>query len=274
MSYCDYKEVERIIAYIERDECEEAQKRLNKYQKNYPRDLKIIGLQIKIYNEMHDYKKAMEYGSKYVNVYYSERNAYKLFVQEFAITLIHEKKENQAEGLLLQAIKITEGEVPKLIKQLSNLYTRQNNFEKALVLYDTYTKESNEITMNSNKVKILYKMNRYLDCIELATKVLECNIDDSQRQKQYYYIAESYNKLGDYESALINYEEAINNCQTIKYTNATLIHNAKTEIEIIKKKLSEGIISTPINLDESNNKRTLTRTEKSSEKYTDFISQN
>ena len=138
MKYCDFEEVKNIQYLLESSNIEIEQVRLDKYKEKYPRDLKILGLQLKIYNEKHDYESAYNYGTKYIHTYFSERYAYTLFVKEYAVALIHKNKENQAEGLLLRAIKITEGQVPKLLKQLANLYTSQGNFQKALELYEKY----------------------------------------------------------------------------------------------------------------------------------------
>ena len=232
MKYCDFDEVRNIQSLLENSNSETAQVRLDKYKEKYPRDLKILGLQLKIYNEKHDYESAYNYGTKYIHTYFSERFAYTLFVKEYAVALIHKDKKNQAEGLLLQAIKITEGQVPKLLKQLANLYIIQGNYQKALELYDMYTNPSNEISMNTNKVKLLYSMGEYSECIKLANELIKNDLDKQQKQKQYYYIGESYFKLKEYENEIINYKNATN-------IDNALCHSAKNAIIKANKLLDE-----------------------------------
>ncbi len=215
-------DVKNILFLIENKKFERAQEEINKYKGWNSHDLKHIGLQVKLYNELRDSKAAYEYGMYDVNMNFNDRFAYTLFIREFTMALVKvandiekENKENAnkkyelATNLLIEAIRVTGGEVPKLIKQLADIYSIQDNYEMALELYDIYTKPENENFMNLHKLKLLYKTGRYEDCIELANGLFDVTIDIYQRQTKYFYIGESYFKLGDYEKAKANYRKAL-----------------------------------------------------------------
>ena len=260
MDMYDLNEIKDILFYIKRGNFSRAQLKLNNYKKKYPKDSKNIGLQVKLYNEMHNYIKAYEFGVKYLNNNFKERYSYTLYIREFAVTLIYLKKYNQAAGLLTEAIKITEGNVPKLIKQLADIYIIQNNYQKALELYDMYTKPENETFLNLNKLKALYTIGKYDECIKLASEIYDINLDDYQVQKKYYYVGESYFRLGDYNTAIFSLKKALTIDSAFHQKAKKAIKRIEEMAELNKDNGTEKII------DFNQNKKTLIKKDNNDQK--------